>query len=204
MCLNLWGADSLILPLDHMKTEEKVEWDGSTLSRQPLSRQPWSRWVRTPFQHGPATPALLCKYLKKKTNKKKNNTNIYHLRQFYICTPVVQFEKLDVAMEVSQSQQLLTLEDSHDAIAWELRVVVYLCPLTAQSSTICNCCIQKPKVEREFSIVTSMLPILTQFLFSKGPDILLKDWPTFWLTYTKAFLFMKEPTRKPPGIHLYW
>ena len=55
---------------------------------------------------------------KKKKNKlKKKNTNTYHLRQFYICTPAVQFEKLDVAMEVSQSQQLLTLEDSHDAIA---------------------------------------------------------------------------------------
>lgn len=35
----------------------------------------------------------------------------------FVCTPVVQFEKLDVAVKVSQSQQLLTLEDSHDAIA---------------------------------------------------------------------------------------
>ena len=34
-----------------------------------------------------------------------------------VCTPVVQFEKLDVAVKVSQSQQLLRLEDSHDAIA---------------------------------------------------------------------------------------
>ena len=35
--------------------------------------------------------------------------------------------------------------------------MVYLCPLTAQLSTTCECGIQKPKVERELSVVTLRL-----------------------------------------------
>ena len=35
--------------------------------------------------------------------------------------------------------------------------MVYLCPLTAQLSTTCECGIQKPKVERELAVVTLRL-----------------------------------------------